>query len=463
MASKPLDTYIKTPPPSNPASKETYLEQQLGSIEKVLQKHTTTIEENYENNVASITEEQGVRATADSALSYSLQQLSATVEVNNASTQGQITNLQTAAADASTATATQLQTLTAKVDTNLGSTNAAISNEQKARATADSALASKISTLTAQAEFSDSKLQASITSETSARVTAISAEATSRQALQATVTNNFNTLNSAITTEATTRATADTTNANSITSLTSTVNGQSANITTLTSTTASITGALSAQWAVQGTIDGVTGGLRLTGLKKSDGTGAVYNLIIDANTRINGDLLVTGTVAAARLATIPGSKLETSGSDLITAPNIISNAVSDNQANVVLSGNTATVGPFTLAVGDRMTIIGYGGGGIASNNGGSGTLQIFYSSPTYPSGISLGSALTMKAFCDSVTAAYGYTSTTGTFVSVIGSAYSLPPATILQAFTATTAGTHYFSNISGLGGATAIAVIRLSR
>lgn len=435
MASKPLDTYIKTPPPSNPASKETYLEQQLGSIERVLQKHTNTIEENYANNVASITEEQGVRATADSALAYSLQQLTATVNANNTSTQGQITNLQTAVADASSATATQLQTLTAKVDTDISSTNAAISNEQKARATADSALASKISTLTAQAEFNNSKLQASITNEATARVTADTAEATARESLRSFVGWDGN-------------------------SYTSTL------VQTM-GTKVSKTDGASYEWSVQGSIDGATGGLRLTGAKRLNPTTNVVettaNLIIDANTRINGDLLVTGTVAAARLATIPGSKLASSGSDLITAPNIKTYEVSDNQANVAIGTSSSGIYNMNLAVGDRVTIIGYGGGSAESSNGGSGILQVYYASPTYPGGVALGGSLVVKAFCRSVTSATGFTSTTGYFVSLVGSNYSLPPASILQVFTASVAGLHNFSVYNTTGGDTGIVVIRLSR
>jgi hypothetical protein len=427
MASKPLDTYIKTPPPSNPASRETYLEQQLGSIEKVLQKHTNTIEENYENNVASITEEQGVRATADSALAYSLQQLSATVEVNNASTQGQITNLQTAAADASTATATQLQTLTAKVDTNLGSTNAAISNEQKARATADSALASKISTLTAQAEFSDSKLQASITSETSARVTAISAEATSRQALQSFVGWNGGSYSS---------------------SLVQTME-----------TKVSKTDGASYAWAVQGTIDGATGGLRLTGAKRlNPNTNAVEttaNLIIDANTRINGDLLVTGTVAAARLATIPGSKLasDISGTgDLVDTNNLLNRAVS-NSAGGSAAATTATIS-ISLKAGDRVSIIAASAASGSSGGAFSGNLQVY---GDYGTGAFLVSSVGITSFLESV--ALGYNGVAYFLVS----SFKLPNATLLAFYTAPATGTYNFTASNVHSPNTSILVTGLSR
>jgi hypothetical protein len=427
MASKPLDTYIKTPPPSNPASRETYLEQQLGSIEKVLQRHTNTIEENYENNVASITEEQGVRATADSALAYSLQQLSATVEVNNASTQGQITNLQTAAADASTATATQLQTLTAKVDTNLGSTNAAISNEQKARATADSSLASKISTLTAQAEFSDSKLQASITSETSARVTAISAEATSRQALQSFVGWNGG--------------------------------SYSSNLVETMETRVSKTDGASYAWAVQGTIDGATGGLRLTGAKRlNPTTNAVEtttNLIIDANTRINGDLLVTGTVAAARLATIPGSKLASSGSgtgDLVDTNNLLNRAVS-NSAGGSAASTTANIS-ISLKAGDRVSIIASSAASGSSGGAFSGNLQV---DGDYGTGAFLVSSVGITSFLESV--ALGYNGVAYFLVS----SFKLPNATLLAFYTAPTTGTYSFTASNVHSPNTSILVTGLSR
>lgn len=432
MANKPLDTYIKTPPPSNPASKETYLEQQLGSIEKVLQKHTNTIEENYANNVASITEEQGVRATADSALAYSLQQLTATVNANNTSTQGQITNIQTAGADASTATATQLQTLSAKVDTNLGSTNASISNEQKARATADSSLASKISTLTAQAEFSDSKLQASITSETTARVTAISAEATSRQALQSFVGWNGGSYTSTLVQTMDTRV--------------------------------SKTDGASYAWAVQGTIDGATGGLRLTGAKRlNPNTNALEtttSLIIDANTQINGDLVVSGTVAAARLATIPGSKLASSGSgtgDLIGTSNLLNYAVT-NSAGGSSSSTTANVS-ISLKAGDRVSIIGTSSAGGSAGSSFSGAIQVYGDNGT---GGFLISLVGITSFVEStVLNTYSYNG----YLTAVGYAasYKLPNATILCFYTAPITGTYSFSTYNALAPTTSILVTGLSR
>lgn len=60
---------------------------------------------------------------------------------------------------------------------------------------------------------------------------------------------------------------------------------------------------LGVQWAVTANINNTTGGLSFTGIKKADGSGATYTFEIDAAwTKINGNCLVTGSIAATALA-----------------------------------------------------------------------------------------------------------------------------------------------------------------
>lgn len=135
--------------------------------------------------------------------------------------------------------------------------------------------------------------------------------------------------------------------------------------------------------------------------------------------------------------------------------------MSDNRAEVVINFNSAPIYDMNLTAGDRVTIIGYGGGGQESNNGGSGSLQVYYAGPN-GSG-TVGGPVVAKALCRSVTTAIGFASAVGYFVSAVGSNYSIPPASILQVFTATASGLHNFSVYNLTGGDTGIAVIRLSR
>lgn len=509
MVDKPLDTYIKTPPPTNPNSINTYLEQQLGSIEKVLQKHTTTIQNNYANNNASITTEQGVRATADSALAYSLQQLTATVNANNTSTQGQITNLQTAAADAATATATQLQTLSAKVDTNLGSTNAAISNEQKARATADSALSSKISTLSSTIDFNSSKLAASITDEITTRVAADLAEATKRSNLSSFVgytdgQSYTTTLAASINNEQTARVAADTAIAQSVTSTSagssrvytqssapsssgrqtgdiwydtsnnftpyvwysgswqnnstgaySQYAGNNATVTTFQQAYLDPTNGLGYQWGVYGTkgtaADGVTPAIILTGGNRVNPTTGTYDtavnkLVINANTEINGNLIVSGTVAAARIATIPGSKIATGNTDGIQTANLVDYAVT-NSAGATASATYVGVS-ISLKAGDRVSVLCSCGPGPSSGGAYSGTLQAY----VYPSSSPIGSV--------------GITSMVESVVSVGGTlaaSSKAPPASLLCFYTAPSAGSYYIYTVNAYASSISIMVVGLSK
>lgn len=88
-------------------------------------------------------------------------------------------------------------------------------------------------------------------------------------------------------------ATADSrvdTNTSSISTLTSSVNG------------------ISVKYGIQGTINAQTGGFVFTGVLKNDGS-VSYNMEINSNVTISGDLLVTGTVRNAALEALAATNL----------------------------------------------------------------------------------------------------------------------------------------------------------
>lgn len=84
---------------------------------------------------------------------------------------------------------------------------------------------------------------------------------------------------------------------------------------------------LGVQWAVTANINNSTGGLTFTGVKKADGSGQTYTFEIDANwTKINGNCLVTGSIAASALSVGTLSAI-TANMGTLTAGTII---ISDN-------------------------------------------------------------------------------------------------------------------------------------
>ena len=191
-------------------------------------------------------------------------------------------------ADETSALAQIIQTLRAQIGNNV----AEIEDVRRALATTEMAMAEHVTTMTASVNSNS----ASIVEESRVRATADEAVAQQFTTLSATVVQNYNTLNAMITTEATARATGDQANANQITTLTATVNNQSAQIVTATSALAQLNGKMSAEWYVAVTLAGApAGGIRLTGIKNLDGT-ITKDLYIDANTHINGNLIVDGTI-----------------------------------------------------------------------------------------------------------------------------------------------------------------------
>lgn len=325
-----IDSYIKGPaPPRTPESQYTYLEQQLTAVERAFNKQKQAIVETAENNQALYDTEVTVRSAADSALAQSLETLDAKVDLNNTTTQATIQNLQTALADSDSATASKLTSLESKVDAADSENRALIIDEIKTRATKVDALASKVSSIEAAVKTNAADSRSLISQESKARATALSAEASSRTALQSFVGWDGGSYTS--------------------------------NLTQTMETKVSKTDGASYAWAVQGTIDGVTGGLRLAGAKRLNPTTnlpeTVTNLIIDANTTINGSLLVAGSVGTNQLANgsvtalkmpdavITGTKI---ADGAITTQKIAANAITANLINAqAISADKIAVGTIT--------------------------------------------------------------------------------------------------------------------
>lgn len=172
----------------------------------------------------------------------------------------------------------------------------------------------------------------------------------------------------------------------SVTTVTNSVNQNSASITSLQSATASISGALGVSWAIQGNLNGATGGLIFTGIKKADGSGAVYNLEIYAGVTINGGLLVNGSITGQKIdaETITANKIvagtiETTrlADGAVVNEKILNNAVSNSAftraTNTPSSAASVTI---NLRAGARVTILAtYEGGDNLTVNPTVGTLK----------------------------------------------------------------------------------------
>lgn len=287
-----LDTYVKSPaPPKDPNSQYVYNEQQYSSLEKSLRKHhdkildvNDTARALYENSI-------NTQLTTSSALVEVIETLDSKVNVNNTTNQASINNIQKAFADSESATATKLTALEAKVDSGDATNQALIVNEAKTRATKLDALSSQVSALGASIKTTQSDSRALVKTEQQARADALSSEANSRVALQSFVGWDGGSYSSSI-------------------------------VQTM-GTKVSKTDGASYEWSVKGTIDGTTGGLRLQGAKRLNPTTGVLetttDLIIDANTTINGSLVVNGTITGTKIGT---------GSNGVATGNIVDNAVS---------------------------------------------------------------------------------------------------------------------------------------
>lgn len=195
MTDKPLDTYIKSPPPVEPKSHYTYLEDQLSKLETVSKAHVVRIAEDSASAKALVQQESTARANGDTAQAqYTLTVAAETLDQAEAL----VTSETTARTTADTALASSITSLTATV----GTLSSSITTESTTRATADTALGTRIDNLVLT---NGSDAAVIIDEEASARISADAALGTRIDSLTATVGTNTG----AISTEQTTRATRD--------------------------------------------------------------------------------------------------------------------------------------------------------------------------------------------------------------------------------------------------------------
>lgn len=195
MTDKPLDTYIKSPPPVEPKSHYTYLEDQLSKLETVSKAHVVRIADDSAEAKALVQQESTARANGDTAQATYTQTIAAQTL---ASAQALVNTEITARTSADSALASSITSLTATVGTN----TAAITSEASTRATADTAIGTRIDNLVLT---NGSSAAVIIDEEASARISADNALGTLITNLTATVATNTG----AISTEQTTRATRD--------------------------------------------------------------------------------------------------------------------------------------------------------------------------------------------------------------------------------------------------------------
>lgn len=195
MVDKPLDTYIKSPPPIDEKSHYTYLEDQLTKLESVSKAHVVRIADNSTTAQALVQQESNARVDGDAAQATYTQTVAAQTL---ASAQALVTAETTARTTADSALASSITSLTATV----GSNTSAITSEASVRATADQALGTRIDNLVVSSGNSAAVI---IDTEAAARVSADNALGIRIDNLTSTVGTNT----AAISTEQTTRATRD--------------------------------------------------------------------------------------------------------------------------------------------------------------------------------------------------------------------------------------------------------------
>jgi hypothetical protein len=96
---------------------------------------------------AAVVSEQNARASADAALSSSINALTSTVNSNHATLDAAVSTEQNARASADAALSSSINALTATVNNNNASLSAVIASEQTTRASADNAIASSVNSL----------------------------------------------------------------------------------------------------------------------------------------------------------------------------------------------------------------------------------------------------------------------------------------------------------------------------
>lgn len=330
-------------------SAEATARQQLGAA---LQ---TAINNETAARTAAITNEQNARATAIAAEASARQQLSATLtnSINNESSTraAAIIAEQNARATAISSEATARQNLAAALTADIATVSAQVSAESTARVNGDNALASTISLIGAKNGagnafiLSDTTvqltggvslasrltgLQTQISSNTSAiineqttRANAISAETSVRNtqiaALKLDLENQIASVSAAVSTEATTRASQDSALSTQINTVSTNLNGLSATVSTISTSVDGLLARYGVTLNVNGYITGfsqnnsgvtsdfiimadkfkvVSPGVTPRDIFTVDADGVSMN----GNVKINGGLIVSGTVGTGSLA-----------------------------------------------------------------------------------------------------------------------------------------------------------------
>lgn len=262
---------------------------QKGGNDPALIAQVNNLESKTNDALARIAREETARTDGDTVIAGQITTIQAEVNSNNAL----ITSETTARVSGDTVLADRIDKIV--ITSNNGAV-VAIDAETQARITADVALGNRIDKITTDA-FQNA---ADISTETTARVTADTALAQQITVLQATVNND---IQAKITAEATARATADQALSQQITTVEANVtNNITGKLTQTQQAVADINGNLATKWAIEGNINGVTGGLTFTGVKKADNSGPVYNLEINAGVTINGGLIVKNSITADKLS-----------------------------------------------------------------------------------------------------------------------------------------------------------------
>lgn len=216
-----------------------------------------------------------------------------------------ITQVDTARVNGDSALAVRATNLETEIRNAAGSGNtlqAKFTQVDQARVDGDTALSGTVSNLNATlfgAGGTIPTINASIIDEQTARVGGDSANADAITTLNATLFGaggTVPTINANITNEQTARVNGDSANANAINTLTTTVNGHTSSISTHQS---SIDG-ISVRYGVQGSINGTTGGFVFAGIRRLDGT-VTYDLEINANVAIRGNLVIDGTLTGPKI------------------------------------------------------------------------------------------------------------------------------------------------------------------
>ena len=277
---------------------------------EALAQRITTVEASYataDNALsARITDEQTARASADGVLAQRTSVVEAEIRnarAGQASLSARLTQIDTALANGDSALSQRITNLDAAYKAADTTLNASITQVDQARVSGDTALASRATALEAEvtnARSGAASLAARLTTLNQARIDGDNALSSSLSTLQAEVTNARNgqgTLSAYLSVLNQARIDGDNSLSSSLSSLQTTVNGNTANISQLISST----DGLKLKYGLVGSINGVTGGFVLTGVGKNDGT-ATYNLEINSNVTINGNLIVSGTVTNTQLA-----------------------------------------------------------------------------------------------------------------------------------------------------------------